>query len=127
MKPITAEWIEKAEGDFALLERESRVRKNPNYDGICFHAQQCAEKYLKAILCEKKASFTKIHDLVTLLEQAVDLKPDFEFFREDLAYLSDFAVSFRYPGESADKEMALSARNRIRKFRLVVRNYFGLK
>jgi len=48
MKPITAEWVAKAEGDFATLERESRVRKHPNYDGICFHAQQCAEKYLKA-------------------------------------------------------------------------------
>ena len=57
MKPITEEWIVKAEGDFAMLERESRARKNPNYDGICFHAQQCAEKYLKARLCEAGISF----------------------------------------------------------------------
>jgi HEPN domain-containing protein len=40
MKPITAEWIGKAEGDFATVEREARARKNPNYDGVCFHAQQ---------------------------------------------------------------------------------------
>ena len=44
MKPMTAEWVEKAEGDFAMLMRESRARKNPSYDGACFHAQQCAEK-----------------------------------------------------------------------------------
>ncbi len=50
MKPITAEWVSKAESDFALMEREGRVRKNPSYDGVCFHAQQCAEKYLKARL-----------------------------------------------------------------------------
>ena len=42
MKPITAEWIAKAEGDFNMTERESQVTENPNYDGICFHAQQCA-------------------------------------------------------------------------------------
>ena len=52
MKPITTEWVSKAEGDFLLLERESLVTENPNYDGICFHAQQCVEKYLKARLCE---------------------------------------------------------------------------
>lgn len=68
MKPMTAEWVAKAEGDFATLERESRVRKDPNYDGICFHAQQCAEKYLKARLCEAGRRFTKIHGLVALLE-----------------------------------------------------------
>lgn len=41
MKPITAEWAAKTEGDFATRERESRVRKHPNYDGICVHGQQC--------------------------------------------------------------------------------------
>jgi len=50
MKPMTAECLAKAEGDFTMLQREMRARKDPNYDGICFHAQQCAEKYLKARL-----------------------------------------------------------------------------
>jgi hypothetical protein len=35
---MTAEWLEKAEGDFAMVLRESRARKNPSYDGACFHA-----------------------------------------------------------------------------------------
>jgi hypothetical protein len=39
MKPITSEWVAKAEGDFATLERECHVDDLPNYDGICFHAQ----------------------------------------------------------------------------------------
>ena len=47
MKPLSLEWIEKAEGDFHSLECEVRARKHPNYDAACFHAQQCAEKYLK--------------------------------------------------------------------------------
>jgi len=52
MKPITAEWVAKAEGDFAMLQRECQVLDNPSYDGICFHCQQCAEKCLKVRLCE---------------------------------------------------------------------------
>lgn len=39
MKQITSEWVAKAEGDFVMMERESRARRAPNYDVLCFHAQ----------------------------------------------------------------------------------------
>jgi len=68
MKLLTREWIDKAEGDFATASREIRVRKFPNYDAVCFHAQQCAEKYLKALLQESEIPFGKTHHLVALLE-----------------------------------------------------------
>jgi HEPN domain-containing protein len=123
MKPVTAEWISKAEGDFEVAERECRARKNPNYDAVCFHYQQCAEKYLKAVLCESDISFGKIHDLVVLLEQALAVAPHWEILREDIAYLSDFSVSFRYPGESAGKETAKEARKRCRQFRETARTF----
>jgi HEPN domain-containing protein len=126
MKPLTVEWVQKAEGDFALLERESRVRKNPNHDAVCFHAQQCAEKYLKARLCEAGIAFGKIHDLVALLEQVIEIEPMWEMFREDLAYLSDFAIVFRYPGESADKETSRDAQRRCQVFRNEARRALGL-
>jgi len=127
MKPIAAEWVTKAEGDFAMMERECRAQENPNYDGICFHAQQCAEKYLKARLCEADITFSKIHDLVVLLGQVLVAEPEWETFREDLAYLSDFAVTFRYPGESADRESALDAQRRCRRFRNAARKALGLQ
>lgn len=127
MKQTTAEWIAKAEADFATMERECQAIEKPNYDGICFHAQQCAEKYLKARLCEADISFGKIHDLVVLLEQVLEMEPTWETFREDLAYLSDFAVSFRYPGESADEESAHDAQHRCRLFRDAVRESLGLE
>lgn len=127
MKPITAEWVAKAEGDFAMMERECRARKNPNYDGICFHAQQCAGKYLKARLCEADIPFSEIHDLVALLERVFVAEPAWETFREDLAYLSDFAVTFRCPGEFADKESALDAQSRCQLFRNAARNALGLE
>jgi len=127
MKPMTAEWVAKAEGDFAMMERECQATENPNYDGICFHAQQCAEKYLKARLCEEDITFSKIHDLVALLDQVLEVELAWESFREDLAYLSDFAVTFRYPGESADAESAIDAQHRCRQFRIAARDALGLK
>ena len=126
MKPMTVEWIGKAEGDFAIVLRESRARKNPSFDGICFHAQQCAEKYLKARLCEAGIEFAKVHDLTALLNQVVEIEPAWERFREDLAYLSDFAVTYRYPGESADRATAADAGKRCRKFRVAARGALGL-
>jgi len=117
MNRITCEWIDKAEGDFSTMMRESRVRKNPNYDAVCFHAQQCAEKYLKACLCESGIAFGKIHDLVALLDKVIVVEPLWESFRESLAYISGYAVSLRYPGEIADYEAAVDARQRCRAFR----------
>ena len=125
MKPITAEWVAKAEADFATLERESRARSKPNYDAVCFHAQQCAEKFLKARLCEAGIEFAKIHDLVALLEQVLVVEPSWEAYRADLAFLNDFSVSFRYPGEAADKESALDARRRCRIFRQAAQGSFS--
>jgi HEPN domain-containing protein len=50
MNPLTAEWIAKASADLATAGREMRARKDTNYDAVCFHAQQCVEKLLKAAL-----------------------------------------------------------------------------
>ena len=47
---IVKEWVDKAEGDFTTASREWRARKCRNHDAVCFHAQQCIEKYLKALL-----------------------------------------------------------------------------
>ncbi len=95
MKAIAAEWVGKAESDFAMMEREGRARKDPSYDGVCFHAQQCAEKYLKARLREADVEAAKVHDLVALLDSLLALEPTWEVFRRDLAHLSVFAVAYR--------------------------------
>jgi HEPN domain-containing protein len=66
MNPLTSEWIDKAEGDFATAQRELAARKSPNYDAVCFHSQQCAEKYMKAALQERDISIPRIHSLLEL-------------------------------------------------------------
>jgi len=106
MNPLTLEWIAKAEGDYATARREIRARKNPNYDAACFHAQQCVEKYLKSLLQELNISFGRTHNLIALLDMLLGNYPQLELIRSELEYLSVFAVMFRYPGESADKEIA---------------------
>jgi HEPN domain-containing protein len=106
MKDLTIEWVEKAEGDYATAGRELRARLRPNYDAACFHAQQTAEKYLKAFLHEHGVTFPKIHDLIELLELCLRLDPTFESQRDLLILLDRYAVRYRYPGESADKDEA---------------------
>lgn len=127
MRPTTAEWVAKAEEDFHVLEREARRRKKPAYSAIGFHAQQCAEKYLKARLCEAGRTPDKTHDLTVLLNAVKDLQPEWELRRGDLRFLTDFAVTYRYPGSSADRKTALDARKRCREFRAVARLALGLR
>lgn len=109
MKGITREWIEKAEGDFSSAMRELRARKAPNYDSACFHAQQCAEKYLKGRLQEEGIPFAKTHFLPTLLDLLLPVEPLWDAWRGELTDLSAYAATFRYPGESADRKMARQA------------------
>ena len=47
-------------------------------------------------LCEAGREVAKIHDLVILLEHVLPLAPEWELFRADLRFLTDFAVSYRY-------------------------------
>ena len=126
MKPITHEWVLKAEGDFATAERELSVKTNPTYDAVCFHAQQCAEKYLKARLQEADIFFGKTHDLSTLLDLALPAEPSWDTLRSDLQALTVFAVSYRYPGDSADENDAQEAMTKCRNFREIARRALGL-
>ena len=127
MTPLVREWVQKAEADFSTAAREFRVRKNPNHDAVCFHAQQCAEKYLKALLQERKTVFGKTHSLIALLELLLPVDKSRELFRSDLHRLSAFAVHVRYPGESADRRMAQEALQSARAIRLASRRQLGLK
>src|SRR5712692_6023262 len=109
MKPITSEWVDKAEADLATARRKIEALDKPNYDAVCFHTQQCAEKYLKACL----------------QEAAID--PNLEALRPDLNSLSAFAVEYRYPGESAEIDEAREALGRCRKVRQAIRQVLSLQ
>jgi HEPN domain-containing protein len=126
MQPLTQEWLNKTEGDFATAQRELRARKTPNYDAACFHAQQCIEKYLKARLQEAVIPFGKTHNLVVLLDLMLPLEPNWKSLRPDVQVLSLFAVEIRYPGTSADKATAREMLKICRELRALVRTSLGL-
>jgi len=126
MSDLVAEWIAKAEGDYGSALREYRARKRPNYDSAGFHAQQCVEKYIKALLQKRGKAFEKVHDLLALLELSLEFAPELELHRTALAYLTRFAVAFRYPGESATKEQAQRAVGIMRQLRGILRNKLEL-
>lgn len=96
MKTLTGEWIAKAENDHEMAWRAMKDVIIP--EAACFHAQQCLEKYLKAILQENEIRFERVHDLGLLLMQCSGTVPGIENLRADLNLLSTYAVDARYPG-----------------------------
>jgi HEPN domain-containing protein len=109
MNAILAEWIAKADGDFNTSQRELRARRAPNYDSACFHAQQCAEKYLKAFLVAYNTEPPRTHNLIELLKLCIDHDGSFELIRPTLELLNAYAVDIRYPGEFSTREEAREA------------------
>lgn len=127
MKAETKEWIAKADGDYSDVVRGIRARKNPNFDSVCFHAEQCIEKYLKARLVEAGLSFPRTHDLSKILDIATPLEPLWETWRADLDLLTSFAVEYRYPGESATRDDARRAFEICRTLRALLRGCPALR
>jgi HEPN domain-containing protein len=101
MRDSTQQWVDKAEGDFRSMVRESSVAQNPNYDIVCFLSQQCVEKLLKAIMIEEETDFPKTHDLQKLLRLLTDRHPELEVLLPSLTKLSRLGADVRYPYESA--------------------------
>jgi len=125
MKKITEEWITKAEKDYLVAIRELKTTPIVG-DAICFHAQQCVEKYMKAILQENEIEFEKIHDLDVLFNKCVNFIPELESFRDDLVKLSTYAVDVRYPGFDVSEEEARECVEVMENVRKIIREYFNL-
>jgi HEPN domain-containing protein len=117
MNATVKEWIAKAEADFATAGRERRARKNPNYDAICFHAQQGVEKLMKGLLILRGVIPPKTHDLVQLNELLCPACPQWSWPVEELRNVSRAAVMFRYPGESATRQDAVQVLDLARRIR----------
>jgi HEPN domain-containing protein len=119
MREITAEWVNKAENDFEVAQLARWRAEEPISDAICFHGQQCAEKYLKAFLQEQRLRFPFAHALMPLLELCLTFDSDFESLRPDLDHLDGYSVAARYPGVEISLELAddaLASASRVRAF-----------
>ena len=126
LNPLTEEWISIAESDNDAAWRAMNPGGVPLTRVACFHAQQCAEKYLKAYLTERGIEFPRQHPLIPLMEKAVPGDHEFQTLEDDLGGLEGYAVATRYPGARITFEMAeeaLAAAGRVRAF---VRGKLGL-
>jgi HEPN domain-containing protein len=91
-----ADWLRRARSDLALASITPPA--GVLYSELCFHAQQAAEKSLKAVLIRHGIEFRKVHDLdylITLLPSQTPLPPE----AEEVVALTGYAVMFRYPGD----------------------------
>jgi HEPN domain-containing protein len=91
-------WVQKAESDLKTALLVLRAGDQGPADTVAFHAQQCAEKYLKALLASEGIDFPKTHDigqLVLLLPQRLAMNVTVEEQRR----LTSYATVTRYPGD----------------------------
>lgn len=89
-------WINKAEGDLktsGILLKADEILS----DIVCFHCQQCAEKYLKAYSSYRNIFFPKTHKLKKLLALCLSVNMEFAALEITLKGLDDYSVTPRYP------------------------------
>ena len=115
---VAHEWVTKAESDLraAVYLLEPRVEQPT--EAVCYHAQQCAEKYVKALLVLRRTDFPKTHDiekLAALLPATLRPRLTLEEHRRFIAY----ATAARYPGWGeiplAEARRAVALARRVRR------------
>lgn len=120
------EWVRKAEEDYEVAVTLVRKRASATPNAVCFHCQQCAEMYLKALLVQGGKVFSKTHDLRELRRLALEVEPSVDLLTDLLLHLNSYAVEYRYPGEQAtagEARDAVAAASEVRRF---VRSRLGL-
>ena len=119
-------WIDHAEDDFNAAGKLLRG-KTPSIYGACFHAQQCAEKYMKAILVVKEQRFPMTHDLVILNTLLQQVGVDMKILEDLLELLSSYAVRARYSGETPELDDAKEALLIAKQVRAFSRKFLGIE
>ena len=125
---LVKEWIAKAEDDYKTALTLNRQRKHKLPNPICFHCQQCIEKYLKAFLVYNKFKPPRTHDLRKLNDIAVSFDSSLNNIYNLLEQLNPYSVEFRYPGDSATLKEAKQAVQAMKKAReILIKKFAGIK
>lgn len=118
VKVVVGEWVAKAEEDLKAAERLLGPGRDSPLGTVCFHLQQCIEKYLKALLVFRNVDFPKTHEIRDLLVMIPDDLP-FTISAEQQKRLTSYATAMRYPGDyepvsAAEARQSLRLCKRIR-------------
>ena len=95
-KSIAREWFDIAETDLSSAEFLQNMRPVP-IEIICYHCQQCAEKYLKGYLSFNGEKISKSHDLPLLNKLCLQYDKDFKKIQEYCLNLTDYSINVRCP------------------------------
>jgi len=99
IEEVVRQWIQKAENDLKTA-RDELATDEPATDTICFHGQQCAEKYLKAFLVFHQRHFRRTHDIAELIELCKEVRESFnELYEAGADQLTIYATHVRYPDD----------------------------
>jgi len=79
------------------LKRARYLLKGGDLEGAGFNIQQAVEKYLKGSLLSKGRELRRIHNLETLINEAIKYDPSFEEFRVACRKMAQYYVEERYP------------------------------
>jgi HEPN domain-containing protein len=99
-KGSPADWLQHARSDLALA-KSTPADRDILPETLCYHAQQSVEKAIKAVLVFSGITFPKTHNIGALLELAPPRTP-LDVALEEVASLTDYAVTSRYPGDVED-------------------------
>jgi HEPN domain-containing protein len=99
----------------------------PPRNAVCFHCQQAAEKYLKALLQESGAVVPRIHDMEDLLDLLLPYDTTLGALRRAVASLTKYAVEYRYPGMRATTRQMQSTLRIAERVRAALRTRLGLR
>lgn len=91
-------WLAKAEADLQNARLVLDAGPGGPMDTVAFHAQQCAEKHLKALLCLRGEDVPRTHDVEALLMRT-GVWDRVEMTVEESRLLTDYATLTRYPGD----------------------------
>ncbi len=119
---LLRQWIDRAEEDLKNAEHTLTLQEGCPVGTVCFHAQQCTEKYLKALLLFHAVLFPRTHDLVRLCNLVPpEFRPAIEM--KSLVVLNRYAIESRYPGDwdPIDRREATDAVAIARNVRCMVR------
>ncbi len=94
---VAREWIAKADNDLKNATHTLKLGADCPTDTVCFHAQQCVEKYVKAFLVALEVAFPKTHDIETLVG-LMPKRATVSLTVEQQRRLTDYATVMRYPG-----------------------------
>jgi HEPN domain-containing protein len=100
-KDFVRQWLRKADDDLRVT-RELMERERASYDPVGFHAQQAAEKYLKALLTRHGIQPPRTHNIGELLALAEATTPGIQAELRVAETLTLYGVEVRYPGERPD-------------------------